>query len=72
MVDKWDFQQSKISFLRLVGATMDQAKVTAVTEWPESCSERLSTFANFYHTFLWGFNSVAASLFDLLKSKSKK
>ncbi|KAK3556462.1 hypothetical protein QTP70_008257 [Hemibagrus guttatus] len=55
---------------------MDQAKVQAVTEWPEPTTVRelqcFLGFANFYRRFIRGYSSVASSLTYLLKGKPRK
>lgn len=58
------------------GVEMDQAKVHAITEWPEPATvkelQRFLDFANFYRRFITNYGSVASPLTTLLRDKPKK
>ncbi|KAK3565579.1 hypothetical protein QTP86_012893 [Hemibagrus guttatus] len=79
-LEKCEFHRTTLSFLGYVlslqGVEMDQAKVTAVTDWPELTSMKelqcFLGFANFYWRFIWNYSTVAGPLTSLLKGKPKK
>ncbi|KAK3518564.1 hypothetical protein QTP70_002337 [Hemibagrus guttatus] len=55
---------------------MDQAKVHAVTGWPEPTTEKelqhFLGFANVYRQFIRNYSSMASPLTSLLRGKPKK
>ncbi|KAK3560415.1 hypothetical protein QTP86_008458 [Hemibagrus guttatus] len=55
---------------------MDQTKIRAVTEWPESTTVRelqsLLGFANFYQRFIRNYSSIAGPLMSLPKGKPRR
>ncbi|KAK3563737.1 hypothetical protein QTP86_034461 [Hemibagrus guttatus] len=79
-LEKCEFHCTTLLFLGYVlppqGVEMDQAKVTAVTDWPEPTSvkelQRFLGFANFYRRFIWNYSTVTGPLTSLLKGKPKK
>lgn len=80
--EKCEFSVPTISFLGyiimgyIMGITMDQSKVQAVTEWPTPQTVKdLQCFlglAVFYRCFIWGFSSIATLLTVVLKKGPKK
>ncbi|KAK3563923.1 hypothetical protein QTP86_004865 [Hemibagrus guttatus] len=58
------------------GVEMDQSKVHAVTEWPESTTVReLQHFlgiTNFYQRFIRNYSSIASPLTSLLRGKPRR
>ncbi|KAL0187127.1 hypothetical protein M9458_018797, partial [Cirrhinus mrigala] len=76
--EKWEFHQMSISFLGYIisheGVSMDEAKVRAVTEWPQPQTlkelQRFLGFANFYRRFIRGFSLIAAPLTSMTKRSS--
>lgn len=78
--EKCEFHVHKIAFLGyhigLGVVTMDNRKVRAVTEWPETKTVTVELqcflgFANFYRNFIKNFSTVAEPLTSLLKGKPK-
>ncbi|KAI2650571.1 Transposon Tf2-9 polyprotein [Labeo rohita] len=71
--EKCEFHQMSISFLGYIisheGVSMDEAKVRAVTEWPQPRTlkelQRFLGFANFYQHFIRGFNLQQPPYFRL-------
>lgn len=78
--EKCEFHVKQTSFLGYhishQGVRMDEAKVKAVTEWPQPSTvkelQRFLGFANFYRRFIQNYSMVAAPLTLLLKGKPAK
>ncbi|KAI2660334.1 Transposon Tf2-11 polyprotein [Labeo rohita] len=74
------FHLTSVSFLGYVIShkvvAMDESKDNAVLNWPLPNTikelQRLLGFANFYHRFIRGFSSVAASLTNMIKRGSNR
>jgi len=72
--EKCEFHQHSVSFLGFILAPgsiqMDNAKVSAVSDWPvpsdQKQLQRFLEFANFYRLFIRNYSSVAAPLHALI------
>uniref|UniRef100_A0A3Q3APQ7 Gypsy retrotransposon integrase-like protein 1 n=1 Tax=Kryptolebias marmoratus TaxID=37003 RepID=A0A3Q3APQ7_KRYMA len=77
--EKCEFHQTTTSFLGFNispnQVSMDQAKVTAINDWPVSKDrkslQRFLGFANFYRKFIKSFSQVAAPLHALTSVKNQ-
>ncbi|KAI2644696.1 Retrotransposon-like protein 1 [Labeo rohita] len=77
--EKCEFHQTSFSFLGYIisqeGVAMDEAKVRAVTQWPQPQTlkelQRFLGFANFYRRFIRGYSIIAAPLTSMTKRGSQ-
>ncbi len=78
--EKCEFHVKQTSFLGYnishQGVEMDDSKVRAVTDWPQSTTvkelQRFLGFANFYRCFIRNYSLIASPLTSLLKGKPSK